>query len=158
MKITDFGMANLYIGDSQGTAEQRTELLHTTCGTPNYVAPEVLTANGYDGQRADVWSMGVILFVFLAGYLPFEEGTTAALFRKIQAADFQYPKWFTASSRDLINKILVVDPAARLTLDEMRVHPWMSQGAESESKNDGESKSDAKDSKSDYAGSKADNK
>jgi 5'-AMP-activated protein kinase catalytic alpha subunit len=131
-------MANLYIGDSQGSAEQRTELLHTTCGTPNYVAPEVLTANGYDGQRADVWSMGVILFVFMAGYLPFEEGTTAALFRKIQAADFQYPKWFTASSRDLISKILVVDPAARLSLDEIRAHPWMSESAESKN---GESKS-----------------
>jgi 5'-AMP-activated protein kinase catalytic alpha subunit len=131
LKITDFGMANLYIGDADAPAEQRTELLHTTCGTPNYVAPEVLTSQGYDGQKADIWSMGVILFVFLAGYLPFEEGTTAALFRKIQAADFQYPNFFTTSARSLISSILVVDPANRYTLSQIKNHQWMKGGNES---------------------------
>ena len=75
----------------------RIELLHTTCGTPNYVAPEVLENRGYDGRTADVWSVGVILFVLLAGYLPFEEDTMPALFEKIKRAEFQLPPVDTTS-------------------------------------------------------------
>jgi serine/threonine protein kinase len=67
------------------------ELLHTTCGTPNYVAPEVLENRGYDGRNADVWSLGIILFVLVAGYLPFEEDTMPGLFDKIKRADFAMP-------------------------------------------------------------------
>jgi 5'-AMP-activated protein kinase catalytic alpha subunit len=148
MKITDFGMANLYMGDANASAEQRTELLHTTCGTPNYVAPEVLTSQGYDGQKADIWSMGVILYVFLAGYLPFEEGTTAALFRKIQAADFQYPSFFTNGARSLISSILVVDPANRLTLAKIKDHPWMKGSNGASSSKDRSSKDRSKSSDS----------
>merc|ERR1719247_2309902 len=87
------------------------ELLHTTCGTPNYVAPEVLADKGYDGAAADTWSIGVILFVFLAGYLPFDEPTMSALFRKIQAADFEYPSWFSSEIKEVLNQILIPDPA-----------------------------------------------
>jgi serine/threonine protein kinase len=125
LKISDFGMATLYVGEANASGEARTELLHTTCGTPNYVAPEVLTCQGYDGHKADVWSMGVILFVLLAGYLPFEESTTAALFKKIKTADFEYPDWFTPGARALLDQVLVVDPNARLSLAELASHPWM---------------------------------
>ncbi len=88
MKISDFGLSNLYCGGD----DEALKLLHTTCGTPNYVAPEVLADKGYDGCMADVWSIGVILYVILAGFLPFDEPSVSALFRKIQAADFSYPK------------------------------------------------------------------
>jgi hypothetical protein len=125
LKISDFGMARLYIGDPDAAGEARTELLHTTCGTPNYVAPEVLTCQGYDGQKADVWSMGVILYVLLAGYLPFEESTTAALFKKIKAAEFEYPKWFSESVRNLLDLILVVDPDHRISLKEFKESAWV---------------------------------
>ena len=92
IKISDFGLSTLYVGGADGGAsDDRVELLHTTCGTPNYVAPEVLENRGYDGRQADVWSVGIVLFVLVAGYLPFEEDTMPALFDKIKRADFNMP-------------------------------------------------------------------
>lgn len=99
LKISDFGFSTLNIGDADGDGTQRAELLHTTCGTPNYVAPEVLGKDGYDGKKADVWSCGVILYVLLAGYLPFDENTMAALFQKIKNADYEFPEWFTPDGK-----------------------------------------------------------
>jgi serine/threonine protein kinase len=98
------------------------------CGTPNYVAPEVLSSQQYDGRKADVWSLGVILFVLLAGFLPFEESTKSALFRKICTADFQYPAWFGSDVKELLNLILVVDPSKRISLEQFKNHPWVMDG------------------------------
>ena len=128
LKISDFGFSTLNIGDADGDGNARAELLHTTCGTPNYVDPEVLGKDGYDGKKADVWSIGVILYVLLAGYLPFDENTMAALFQKIKNADFEYPDWFSSEARDLLSKILVPDPHARAKLSELKNHPWMQHG------------------------------
>lgn len=126
IKVSDFGLATLYIGDAtaEGSSE-RSELLHTTCGTPNYVAPEVLSNQGYDGRMADVWSMGVILYVLLAGFLPFEEKTIAALFSKIKLADYSYPSWFSSDAKDLLDGILVANPTKRLTLKQVKNHVWL---------------------------------
>lgn len=100
------------------------QLLHTTCGTPNYVAPEVLNDKGYDGRAADVWSAGVILYVLLAGFLPFDEPHMSALFRKIQKAEFTYPSWFTPPVRALLDRILIPDPARRATISDLEKDPW----------------------------------
>eukprot|EP00002_Diphylleia_rotans_P009563 TRINITY_DN19953_c0_g1_i1.p1 TRINITY_DN19953_c0_g1~~TRINITY_DN19953_c0_g1_i1.p1 ORF type:complete len:430 (-),score=116.06 TRINITY_DN19953_c0_g1_i1:259-1548(-) len=116
LKISDFGLSTLHSSNSS--------LLQTTCGTPNYVAPEVLQNQGYDGFRSDIWSCGVILFVFLAGYLPFEEPTTSELFRKIRAADYEFPEWFSSNAKDLVRKILTPNPAQRLTIAQIKQHPW----------------------------------
>lgn len=124
LKISDFGLSSLYVGDADGEGTSRTELLHTTCGTPNYVAPEVLSDQGYDGKKADVWSCGVILYVLLAGFLPFDESTIVALFAKIQNADFTYPSWFTPEVRSLLDQMLVADPHARIVLANLKNHPW----------------------------------
>ncbi|KAG5178631.1 CBL-interacting-like PK [Tribonema minus] len=120
VKISDFGLSNLYSGGD----DEALKLLHTTCGTPNYVAPEVLADRGYDGRMADVWSLGVILYVLLAGFLPFDEPSMSNLFRKIQAADFSYPRWFSEDVRSLIDAILVPDPRQRLSIAQIRGHPW----------------------------------
>lgn len=125
LKISDFGLSSLYVGDADGDGTSRTELLHTTCGTPNYVAPEVLADRGYDGKKADVWSIGVIIYVLLAGFLPFDESTIVALFQKIQKAEFTYPSWFSEEARSLLNSMLVSSPSDRLSLSQVKEHLWM---------------------------------
>ncbi|MBA0587492.1 hypothetical protein Gorai_000620 [Gossypium raimondii] len=77
LKVSDFGLSAL----PQQVREDG--LLHTTCGTPNYVAPEVIDNKGYDGAKADLWSCGVILFVLMAGYLPFEDSNLVSLYKKV---------------------------------------------------------------------------
>jgi 5'-AMP-activated protein kinase catalytic alpha subunit len=128
LKISDFGFSTLSVGDADGDGGTRAELLHTTCGTPNYVAPEVLGKDGYDGKKADVWSVGVILYVLLAGYLPFDENTMAALFSKIKSADYEFPDWFSPEARDLIAMILVPDPNKRPRISDIKNHIWMMKG------------------------------
>ena len=128
LKISDFGLSALYTGGDDGETNQRTLLLHTTCGTPNYVAPEVLEDKGYDGKKADIWSCGVILYVLLAGFLPFDEKKMADLFRKIQAAEVQYPAWFSDDVRDLLRKILTADPGNRANISEIQQHQWYTKG------------------------------
>ena len=125
LKISDFGLSSLYVGDADSDGASRTELLHTTCGTPNYVAPEVLADEGYDGKKADVWSCGVILYVLLAGFLPFDEQTIVALFQKIKCADFTYPSWFSNDVRSLLDTILVANPQNRISLTDLKHHQWM---------------------------------
>uniref|UniRef100_A0A453AML2 non-specific serine/threonine protein kinase n=1 Tax=Aegilops tauschii subsp. strangulata TaxID=200361 RepID=A0A453AML2_AEGTS len=78
LKVSDFGLSAI---SEQAKADG---LLHTTCGTPNYVAPEVIQDKGYNGALADLWSCGVILFVMLAGYLPFEDDNVSALYKKVR--------------------------------------------------------------------------
>lgn len=131
LKISDFGLSSLYVGDADATdGAARTQLLHTTCGTPNYVAPEVLADKGYDGKKADVWSCGVILYVLLAGFLPFDEGTIVALFSKIQNADFTYPSWFTPQVRLLLDRMIIADPKVRISLTSVKEHDWFTDGGD----------------------------
>jgi serine/threonine protein kinase len=125
LKISDFGLSSLYVGDSADNGTTRTQILHTTCGTPNYVAPEVLADQGYDGKKADVWSIGVILYVLLAGFLPFDEKTIVQLFSKIQKAEFEYPKWFSSGARSLLNRMIEADPKKRITLMEVKSNEWI---------------------------------
>ena len=121
LKISDFGLSALYDGEDGAS---RSQMLHTTCGTPNYVAPEVLMNEGYDGRIADCWSIGVILYVLLAGFLPFDESTMHALFQKIKDADYAYPDFFTKPVTDLVDTILVADPKARATLADVQKNAW----------------------------------
>jgi serine/threonine protein kinase len=104
LKISDFGLSAL----PQQVREDG--LLHTACGTPNYVAPEVINDKGYHGASADIWSCGVILFVLMAGYLPFDESNLMTLFKKIHRAEFTCPSWFSPGARKLILKILDPNP------------------------------------------------
>ncbi|XP_040383679.1 CBL-interacting protein kinase 16 [Oryza brachyantha] len=122
LKVTDFGLAAL--------PEQLRQdgLLHTQCGTPAYVAPEVLRKRGYDGARADLWSCGVVLYVLLCGFLPFQHDSYAKMYQKIFKAEYQVPPWVSGDARRLIARLLVVDPAKRISIGEIMRTPWFRKG------------------------------
>ncbi|CAI9098856.1 OLC1v1035581C1 [Oldenlandia corymbosa var. corymbosa] len=118
LKVTDFGL-------SAFTDHLRHDgLLHTTCGTPAYVAPEVIGKKGYDGAKADIWSCGVILFVLLAGYLPFQDDNLVAMYRKIYRGDFKCPPWFSSEARKLVTKMLDPNPSSRITISKIMESSW----------------------------------
>lgn len=121
IKISDFGLSALpqhFRADG---------LLHTTCGSPNYVAPEVLSNRGYDGSTSDIWSCGVILYVILTGYLPFDDRNLAVLYQKIFKGDAQIPRWLTPAAQNMIRRILDPNPVTRITIAGIRAHEWFKQ-------------------------------
>ncbi|XP_071734180.1 CBL-interacting serine/threonine-protein kinase 25-like [Rutidosis leptorrhynchoides] len=122
LKVSDFGLSAL--------PEQLMNdgMLHTQCGTPAYVAPEVLRKKGYDGPKADIWSCGVILYVLLAGCLPFREDNVMHMYKKIFKAEYEFPPWFSPDARRLIMKLLVVDPAKRITISQITRTSWFLRG------------------------------
>lgn len=122
LKISDFGLSALY--------EHRCKdgLLHTQCGTPAYIAPEVLKTKGYDGAKADLWSCGVILYVLLAGFLPFQDENLSTMYKKIFRADYEFPPWFSTDTKRIVSKLLVADPGRRIGIQGiMRTH-WFRKG------------------------------
>lgn len=118
LKVSDFGLSTF--------AEHLRQdgLLHTTCGTPAYVAPEVIGRKGYDGAKADIWSCGVILYVLLAGFLPFQDDNLMAMYKKIYRGDFKCPPWFSSEARRLITKLLDPNPSTRITISKIMDSPW----------------------------------
>lgn len=122
LKVSDFGLSALI--ESRG----QDGLLHTTCGTPAYVAPEVINKRGYDGEKTDVWSCGVILYVLLAGYLPFQDSNLMEMYRKISKGEFKCPGWFPPEVRKLLSRILDPNPCTRITLAKLMDNSWFKKG------------------------------
>lgn len=122
IKISDFGLSAL------ADCKRQDGLLHTTCGTPAYVAPEVINRNGYDGDKADIWSCGVVLYVLLAGYLPFHDSNLMEMYRKVGKADFRCPHWFPPEARRLVTKILDPNPGTRISMSKIRESSWFRKG------------------------------
>ncbi|KAJ1419231.1 Serine/threonine-protein kinase, active site [Sesbania bispinosa] len=122
LKVTDFGLGAIQ-------EQIRSDgMLHTVCGTPAYVAPEILAKKGYDGATVDVWSCGVVLFVLTAGYLPFNDYNITVLYRKIYRGQFRFPKWMSHDLKNLLSRLLDTNPETRITLDEVMEDPWFSRG------------------------------
>ena len=103
LKIIDFGLSN-YFKNSQK------DLLSTPCGSPSYAAPELIEGKKYNGFKADIWSSGIILYAFLCGFLPFEGKDTEVLFNNIFECKLFFPNYIKEYAKDLIEKILVIDP------------------------------------------------
>ncbi|KAK4353156.1 hypothetical protein RND71_028674 [Anisodus tanguticus] len=125
LKVSDFGLSAL------AESKRQDGLLHTTCGTPAYVAPEVISRNGYDGAKADIWSCGVILFVLLAGYLPFQDSNLMEMYGKIRKAEFKCPNWFPLEVRKLLSKILDPNPHTRISIAKIKENSWFKKGLDS---------------------------
>jgi len=126
IRVADFGLARVVSGK---------EMMKTACGTPGYVAPEVLKNKGYDSGAVDMWSTGVILYILLCGFPPFYEEELPALFEQILHAryDFPSPWWDNVSpaAKDLVKGLLTIDPVKRLTAAQVMALPWVSGSAPS---------------------------
>lgn len=128
LKVTDFGLSAL-------TDQVRADgLLHTLCGTPAYVAPEILAKKGYDGAKADIWSCGVILYVLNAGYLPFNDTSLMVMYKKIYKGEYRCPKWTSPDLKRFLSRLLDTNPETRITLEEILNDPWFKKGGFKERK------------------------
>ncbi|CAB9500160.1 activated protein kinase catalytic subunit alpha-1 [Seminavis robusta] len=115
IKIADFGLSNLM---------RDGDFLRTSCGSPNYAAPEVISGHLYAGPEVDVWSCGVILYALLCGSLPFDDESIPNLFKKIKSGMYSLPTHLSQLAKNLIPRTLEVDPMKRITIPEIRLHPW----------------------------------
>ncbi len=119
IKVSDFGLARYISNMTMAT---------TTCGTPGYVAPEILSQKPY-GIECDYWSIGVVLYILLCGFPPFYDDDNVVLFDKIKKGeyDFPSPSWDNISqeAKDIIKGLLVVDPMKRTTPEELLKNPWV---------------------------------
>lgn len=117
--LSDFGLSKILDDD---------EVMRTACGTPGYVAPEVLRKRGY-GPEVDLWSIGVISYILLCGYPPFYDSNNAVLFRQIMSGRFEFdrPWWDNVSeeAKDFIRNLLVLDPQQRFTTAQALEHPFI---------------------------------
>lgn len=119
VKLTDFGLSKIIVPG---------QLMFESCGTPAYVAPEVLTKNGY-GQEVDIWSCGVILYTMLARCLPFHSSDRKKTFKLIREAELDLTGsfWDSVSTecKDLITNMLIKDPQQRMSIEAAIKHPFL---------------------------------
>eukprot|EP01048_Picozoa_sp_COSAG05_P022003 COSAG05_NODE_4238_length_1609_cov_7.744731_2_plen_391_part_01 len=126
-KLTDFGFATFCVGEPDDLPGQT---LSTTCGSPEYVAPECIGTQRKYGYQCDVWSAGVTIYTCLCGYPPFYEPEShVKLFKMIQKGAFDFPEeeWgqISPEAQQLIRRMILLDPAERISAAEVRNHPWI---------------------------------
>ncbi|KAL8460684.1 hypothetical protein ACS0TY_031486 [Phlomoides rotata] len=121
LKVSDFGLSAISEHNQDG-------LFHTFCGTPAYVAPEVLARKGYAAAKVDIWSCGVVLFVLMAGYLPFHDHNVMAMYKKIYKGEFRCPRWFSPELVRLVSRMLDANPETRITIPEIMNNRWFKKG------------------------------
>ncbi|XP_063506230.1 maternal embryonic leucine zipper kinase isoform X6 [Pongo pygmaeus] len=120
LKLIDFGLC----AKPKGNKDYH---LQTCCGSLAYAAPELIQGKSYLGSEADVWSMGVLLYVLMCGFLPFDDDNVMALYKKIMRGKYDVPKWLSPSSILLLQQMLQVDPKKRISMKNLLNHPWIMQ-------------------------------
>ncbi|XP_068523950.1 maternal embryonic leucine zipper kinase isoform X4 [Anas acuta] len=121
LKLIDFGLC----AKPKGGLDYH---LNTCCGSPAYAAPELIQGKAYIGSEADIWSMGVLLYALLCGFLPFDDDNVMAVYRRIMRGKYTIPKWLSPSSTLLLSQMLQVDPKKRITVKHLLSHPWLMEG------------------------------
>lgn len=121
VKITDFGLSNAMIDG---------DFLKTSCGSPDYAAPEVINGKLYAGPEVDVWSLGIMLYGMICGQLPFQDEYIPNLFKKISSGSFIFPDFISNEVKDLLSRMLIVNPVKRITITEIMEHEWFKQGVD----------------------------
>ncbi|PGH08650.1 CAMK/CAMKL/GIN4 protein kinase [Helicocarpus griseus UAMH5409] len=116
IKLADFGMAAL---------QPAGHWLNTSCGSPHYASPEIIYGHRYQGDKADIWSCGIILFALLTGYLPFDGGDLPNTLRLVKKGDYVFPPWLSPDAMDLIQRILQKQPEVRISIEQMWEHPLL---------------------------------
>lgn len=107
VKIADWGMAAFQSPYAQ---------LETSCGSPHYASPEIIRGERYEGVKADIWSVGVVLYALIAGRLPFDDKHVPHLLSKVKSGKFEIPSYVYPEAADLIQRMLVVDVPKRITV------------------------------------------
>lgn len=116
VKVADFGLCG-FISDQH--------LMRTFCGSPCYCAPECLCRIQYDGTKSDIWSLGVILFAMVSGEHPWNVSNTSIMLRQILKAAYTVPPFVSAGCKQLIQSMMKVNPADRITIESIIDHPWL---------------------------------
>ncbi|KAM0755417.1 kinase-like protein [Meredithblackwellia eburnea MCA 4105] len=116
IKLADLGMACFQY---PGT------FLSTSCGSPHYAAPEIIIGVDYDGLAADIWSTGVVLFALTTGRLPFDDDHIPTLLKKIKKGSFSFPTSMDKDAKDLVSKMMLVEPQERIGIEEVANHPYL---------------------------------
>ena len=124
LKIIDFGLSHEF---------EEEEFLKTKCGSPSYAAPEIISKPNYNGFKIDVWCCGIILYAMLCGYLPFDgdddaQNNNVKLFQNILECEPELPDFLSNISKDLIMRILNPDPDKRITIEQIKKHPFYLKG------------------------------
>jgi serine/threonine protein kinase len=118
IRLIDFGLSRTFDPDAP-------ELM-SACGSPPYAPPEMIRGRSYT-KMCDIWSAGILLYAVTVGSFPFEDGNVQRIFQKIAYTEPIYPSYLSPELTDLFRKILRKNPACRITIDEIKLHPWYSQ-------------------------------
>ena len=119
LKIIDFGLCHDFDGENY---------LTTKCGSPSYAAPEILKGYPYDGFKTDIWCCGIILYAMLCGYLPFDGDNNQEIFQSIVECKLEFPDFLEDDSINLLIWILNGEPSERISIEEIKCHPFYLKG------------------------------